>query len=392
MMKHNEIDTGMLRSYLDGEAGAGKGSAVADHVAACDACQAELKELHGHAASTGAAFGDLPHAAAINTAAAWTRLQARMKEEAPRPVLWTPMRKWWVAAAGLLATAALLITAVAPIRAWAENLLSIFRVEHVAVVDINAGTLKGLEGDTAFNQAMGRFISEEVTVTQPPQKPQQVADAATASKLAGFEARLIAGETPSTLIVRNTITAQMKLDRDRLQSIIDEAGRTDLRIPSSVDGAVIGMRIPAGIMAFYGNCGDVAARMAGANPPEGAARPEEASCVKLNELPSPTASVPSELNPAELAQVALQFAGLSPTEAANFTQTVDWTTTFVLPILHGEASYEKVHVNGNDAVLLRAKMRAPEHYVLVWVEDGILYNLMGTGDNTTALNLASRIE
>jgi hypothetical protein len=219
-----------------------------------------------------------------------------------------------------------------------------------------------------------------------------VADAATASKLAGFGARLIGGDTPPTFVVRGTINAQMKLDRDRLQSIIDEAGRTDLHIPSSVDGAAIGMRIPAGIMTFYGKCGNVAARMAGASGPEGSATPEDASCVKLNELPSPTASVPSELNPAELAQVALQFAGLSPTEAANFTQTVDWTTTFVLPILHGEATYKKVNVNGDDAVLLRAKMRAPEHFVLIWVDNGILFNLMGKGDDTTAINLASQIE
>ena len=50
----------------------------------------------------------------------------------------------------------------------------------------------------------------------------------------------------------------MKLDRDRIQSILDEAGRSDLQIPSSVDGATVGVRVPAGVMAFYGNCGDVA--------------------------------------------------------------------------------------------------------------------------------------
>ena len=391
-MKHKDVDTGMLRSYLDGEAGAGNTAAVADHVAACDACQEELKGLTARAQSAAAVLADLPKVDGTNTAAAWTRLQARMEEQAPRRFFWTPMRKWSLAAAGLGATFALLVITVAPIRAWAENLLSIFRVEHVAVVDIYSGSLKSLQGDAAFNQAMSRIISEEVTITQPPQKPQQVADAATASRLAGFDAHLLAGQTPATLVVRSGVTAQMKLDRDRLQSIVDEAGRSDLHIPSSVDGAVIGMRIPAGITAFYGNCGDAAARMGEANPANGEGAPEDATCVKLNELPSPSASAPAELNPAELAQIALEFAGLSPTDAANFTQTVDWTTTFVLPILHGEASYQKVNVNGNDAILLRGKMRAPDHFMLVWVDNGILYNLMGTGDNTTAVNLASQIE
>lgn len=350
-------------------------------------------EMESGMATVHDALEDLPKAGNVNVDAAWTRLRLRMNEAGGvKRFRWTPVRLWSMAAAGLVASAAIVVTTVAPIRAWAENLLSIFRVEHVAVVDINAGTLNGLEGDQVFNQAVARMISEEVTVTEPPQRPRAVPDAATASNLAGFHARLITGETPSTLIVRNTITAQMKLDRDRLQSIVDEAGRSDLRIPASVDGAVIGLRVPSGIMAFYGNCGDAAARMAGTRQPDAAIAPDDASCVTLEEMPSPTASAPSELNPAELAQVALQFAGLSADQAANFTQTVDWTTTFVLPILHGETSYETVAVKGNEAVLLRPKFRAPGHFMLVWVDNGIVYNLNGTGDNIAAQNLASQIE
>jgi hypothetical protein len=229
---------------------------------------------------------------------------------------------------------------------------------------------------------MSRVISEEVTVTEAPQKPQPVADAAAAAKLAGFDVHLLAGQTPTLLMVRNTITAQMKLDRDRLQSIVDEAGRSDLQIPASVDGATIGIRVPAGILAYYGNW---------RTSPTGNAEPEDATSVKLSELPSPTASAPAEINPAEIAQVALQFAGLSATEAANFTQTVDWTSTFVLPVLHGQTTYERVNVGGNDAVLLRPKLSGAR-FNLLWVDNGILYSLMGTGDDTTALNLASQIQ
>jgi hypothetical protein len=338
------------------------------------------------------AMDDLPQAANVNVDAAWTRLGARMHEAGdPKPVLWTPIRALWVGSAGAVVVAAVLVITVAPIRAWAENVLSIFRVEHVAVVDINSASMKGLENDASFNQAMTRIISEEVTVTQAPQKPQFVEDSATATKLAGFEVHLIARKKPSTLLVRNTITAQMKLDRDRLQWIVDEAGRSDVRIPASVDGAVIGIRVPAGIMASYGNCGDAVARLSGANQPSAEPVSEDETCVKLNELPSPTASAPQDLNPAELAQVALQFAGLSAAEAANYTQTVDWTSTFVLPVLHGQAKYEQVNVNGNQAVLLRPRLSATR-FNLIWVENGILYSLMGTGDNTTALNLAEKIE
>jgi hypothetical protein len=395
MMKHREIDTGMLRAYLDGEVNAGKGPAVAGHVDDCSDCQAELKTLSSRAASVLAGLEDLPQAAKVDTGAAWRALEKRMHgARESQSIRWTPLRAWSLAAAGTVAVAAALVITVAPIRGWAENLLAIFRVEHVTVLDLNSGSIKGLENDEVFNQAMSRILSEEVTVTEAPRKAQIVPDVATASKLAGFEAHLIAGETPAALMVRSTITAQMKLDRDRLQSIVDESGRNDLRIPSSVDGAVIGIRIPAGIMAKYGNCGgyDLAGR-SGENPVNVAIPPADTTCVKLNELPSPTASFPQDLNPAEIAQVGLQFAGLSPTEAANFTQTVDWTTTLVLPVLRGQSSYEQVNVAGRQGVLFRP--RAPRNaaeFELVWVDNGIVYGLIGTGDDTTALNLAEKIK
>ena len=382
-MKHNEVDTGILRAYLDGEVNT-ESATVNEHVAVCGDCREEIEILTNCAATVRAGMEYLPQSARVDAGAAWSRLRMRMNQSNEQHRFqWSPLRTWSMAAAGLVAVAAVLVITVAPIRGWAEDLLSIFRVEHVAVLDINASSIKGLENDTVFNQAMSRFVSEEVTVTQAPQKPQPVADAATAAKIAGFDVHLLPGQAPASLTVRSAITAQMKLDRDRIQSIIDEAGRSDLQIPSSVDGAIIGLRIPAGVMASYGNCGS--------NEPGGSAAPEDTTCIKLNELPSPSASAPKEVDPAAIAQVALQFAGLSATEAANFTQTVDWTSTFVLPVLHGQATYEKVNVGGNDAVLLRPRFSAAR-FNLLWVDNGILYSLMGTGDDTTALNLASQIE
>ena len=222
----------------------------------CDDCQDEVETLKGRAASVRGGMEYLPQPArvdagsgvvAVADAHEWIGRAAVVPVESAADVV--------VGGGRPVAVAAILVTTVAPIRGWAEDLLSIFRVEHVAVLDINASSIKGLENDTVFNQAMSRIVSEEVTVTQAPQKPQPVADAATAAKIAGFDVHLLAGQTPASLTVRSTITAQMKLDRDRIQSIIDEAGRSDLQIPASVDGAIIGIRIPAGVMASYGNCG-----------------------------------------------------------------------------------------------------------------------------------------
>jgi len=388
-MKHNEIDTGILRAYLDGEVNGDRVSALTEHVDTCAECQAEMKVLSSHAASVRGGLDFLPQPAAAGVAPTWSALQLRLGQPAANaPARWSPWRTWSLAAGGAVAIAAVLAFTVAPVRGWAENLLSIFRMEHIAVVELNPDAVNALEND----QLMRRMISADVTQTEAPQKPQPVADAATASKLAGFQIRLIAGETPALLLFRTPISAQLKLDRDRLQSILDEAGRSDVQIPQSADGAVISMRVPAGIIAMYGNCGDAFEHFQGKQPRASAIQPEDGSCVRLNEVPSPTVTAPQQLDTAEIVRAALQFAGLSASEAANFTQTIDWTSTFVMPILHGQLSYEKVSVGGNDGALLRPKNQQSGQFTLHWVDNGILYSLMGTGDNTAALNLASQIE
>ena len=85
--------------------------------------------------------------------------------------------------------------------------------------------------------------------------------------------------------------------------------------------------------------------------------------------------------------------GMSANDAANFTQTVDWTSTLVLPVERGKTKYEQVHVNGNEAALIRpANQGSSGHYSLMWVDNGIVFGLGGTGDDTTAINLASQLQ
>ena len=185
----------------------------------------------------------------------------------------------------------------------------------------------------------------------------------------------------------------MKLDRDRLQGILDEAGRTDIQIPDSVDGATIGIHVPAGIMALYGNCGDMAADLEGKPGNSGGpGQQPDPSCVSLIELRSPTLSAPPQIDPAQIAQVALQFLGMNANDAASFTQTVDWTTTMVLPVVQGETNYKRVQIGDNEAVLLRPRYAQPANrYSLLWINQGIVYCVTGAGDDRAAINLGEQL-
>jgi hypothetical protein len=395
-MKHTDIGT--LRAYLDGQLDPSKHAAI-EHLKSCAVCEGELKALRDHAARVRDGLDRLPELpSADNSAMAWAAFQNKredwMENHQDR---WSLGRRLSLAGAALGAIAVVLVLTVAPVRAWAESLLGIFRVERFTVLEIDPSALKGnaLQNNQLLNQTISRVLSDEVTITQKPQKPQPVADAAAASKAAGFAVQLLPGETPSGMLVESGAAMQMKLNRDRIQSILDEAGRSDLQIPASVDGATVGVRVPAGVMAFYGNCGDAASGMVFYTSDGGgkAAKEADASCISLIELPSPVVSAPQEIDPAQIAQVALQFMGMSANDAANFTQTVDWTSTLVLPVERGKTTYEQVHVNGNEAALIRPLRQGPSgHYSLMWVDNGIVFGLGGTGDDTTAINLASQLQ
>jgi hypothetical protein len=395
-MKH--ADTGTLREYLDGQLAPAKNAAI-EHLKSCAVCEAELKSLRDHAAQVRDGLDRLPDLpSADNSAIAWAAFQKKREEwMETKQSRWSLGRRLSLAAAAFGAVAVVLLLTVAPVRAWAESLLGIFRVERFTVLEIDPSALKGnaLQNNPLLNQTISRVLSDEVTITQKPQKPQPVPDAAAASKATGFTVQLLPGETPTGMLVESGAAMQMKLNRDRIQSILDEAGRSDLQIPASVDGATVGVRVPAGMMAFYGNCGDSAARVAG-NVPSSGPKPKQApdaTCISLTELPSPVVSAPQEIDPAQIAQVALQFLGMSANDAANFTQTVDWTSTLVLPVVRGKSTYEQVHVNGNDAALLRPVNGAESaRFSLMWVDNGIIFNLNGTGDDTTAINLASQLQ
>jgi hypothetical protein len=396
-MKHAE--TGTLRAYLDGQLDSGQGAAVEQHFKSCAVCERELATLSNHAASVRERLDRLPELPdADSTASGWAAFQKKREDwMETRPNRWSLGRKLSLAGAGLSIAALVLVLTVGPVRAWAESLLGIFRVERFTVLEIDSSALKanGLQNNQLVNQAINRVLSDEITVTQKPQKPEPVADAATASKAAGFPVQLLPGETPSNMLVESGAGMQMKLNRDRIQSILDEAGRSDLQIPASVDGATIGVRVPAGVMAFYGNCGDAGSEgvFYASNGRGKAEKEADATCVSLTELPSPVVSAPQEIDPAQIAQVALQFMGMSANDAANFTQTVDWTSTLVLPVERGKTKYEQVHVNGNEAALIRPVKQGPSgHYSLMWVDNGIVFGLAGTGDDTTAINLASQLQ
>ena len=94
----------------------------------------------------------------------------------------------------------------------------------------------------------------------------------------------------------------------------------------------------------------------------------------------------------DIAEAALELAGMSPAEARSFCQTVDWSSTLVVPVPRG-SSHETVNVDGVEGPLFTELPRRHNGhgYSLLWIKNGVIYALTGRGDSSRALNLAASL-
>ncbi len=306
-----------------------------------------------------------------------------------RKALRSPAIRYALPVALLLA----LILSFPSTRAFADRVLDLFRVEQVTVIPVDFTGLQQLTSEGTIGKQLSELISDSVTMSQKPGAPVEVSDAAHASQLAGFTARLPRGMAPSRISVVHASAFTFTVNRTKAQALLDEGGRSDLILPASIDGASISVAVPAAVSADYGTCpppntDDTGFRLdAGGSP--GRQYPD---CVILAEIPSPTVTAPPGLDVAQLAQIGLEFTGMSSQQAQDFTQTVDWTSTLVIPIPKNAATYEQVKVDGVVGTLIQRPADDAPEYGLLWVKAGTIYAISGLGNNSQqALQMANSL-
>jgi hypothetical protein len=391
MRKH--LTDGELRAALDGELD-GKSR---QHLERCADCQTRQHQLRAEREKIASRLGFLAPAdePVPSAGMAWTKLSQRLliKKEISMFKKWFafPVVRFGAAALVILA----LILAFPGTRALAGELLNLFRIQQVAVVPVDFTGLEQLTGDGALGNQFTDLISNSINITQEPGEPTEATNAAQASQLAGFNVRLPQTADPAQIYVMDGAAFSMTVDRAKAQALLDEAGRGDLILPESVDGADISVTIPASVSAAYGTCPKPQSDSAESEDPEGQ-NPERRfpDCVILAQIPSPSVNAPADLDINQLAQIGLEFTGMSAEEAAAFTSTVDWTSTLVVPIPSNAATYEQVTVDGVTATLIQRASREgePTTFALLWVKDGIIYAISGRGANSgQAIEMANSL-
>jgi hypothetical protein len=405
------VDDGIFRARLDGELAGIALAEIDQHLASCSDCRARFEKLRAETARTADLLATLAPAAdvtAINPAVAYARFSSQFGTAEEPKASWISrlFAPRWRPAWGLAAVAVVvaILVGVNPVRTWAQRVLAMLRVQKIAVVTIDPTTLmSGGESDSRPYKLISQFIADNVVVTMDPGKPDIIPNVAKAVHLAGYPIRTIGSlGAPQSIEINGETAFQMTINRDRIETLLDEVGRADIRIPESANGALIAVHIPKTVISMYGDC-PVRHRHATSDTPSHAealaerkmermASMNNNNCTYLVQAPSPTVSMPPELNVSEIAEAALQLAGMSPAEAHSFCQTVDWSSTMVVPIPRNTSSYETVSVDGVKGTLITETFPQGNRYSLLWIKNGVINSLAGHGNSSDALTLAASLQ
>lgn len=271
-----------------------------------------------------------------------------------------------------------------------SRFLGSLRMDKPQRVNVNLSEFVGPDANHSLQQMVTQMISDQV-VTTVSESPETVSNAETASQVAGFPVKVLGGRSDApSIAVLGAHAFKVTVDRNRLQTIFDEAGRHDLTVPQSVNGSVVSVRIPREAVLHYGTCpgrSSVAANIA--TPPP--ATTHYANCVILQEGPSPSISAPPDVDLEQLTEIALELAGMTPGQARQFLARVDWKSMLGFSFQRNMRSYQTVNVDGAPGTLLTLGGRRGPDYALIWVKNGIVYSLRGFGDSSDATKLAASL-
>lgn len=388
MNKH--LNDGELRAALDGELDS-KGLA---HLETCSQCQTRQRTLQTQSKLVADKLAFLSSAAkdlSPSASAAWHKYKeyelTKKETNMFRKLFASPLIKYGAPALLII----ILIVAMPGTRALASEILNLFRVQQVKVVSIDFTGMKELNG--FYGKDVSQLISDSITMTKKSDNPVVASDANEASSLAGFNVRVPQAATPSQINVIDGSSFSLTIDRDKVQALLDEAGRGDLVLPKAIDGEKISVEIPSGVSISFGDCPPISSDGDGVDMnTDGSARSRYPDCIILAEIPSPSVSAPASVDVAQLAQIGLEFSGMNSDEAKAFTDNVDWTSTLVVPIPRNASTNKQISVDGVTGTLIeRPSDDAPE-FVLIWVKDGIIYAIAGVGNNSEkALQLVNSL-
>lgn len=250
------------------------------------------------------------------------------------------------------------------IRAAASDFLGLFRVQKFAAISISPEQIAILQ-----QVAEQGVMPGEVEIINEPgalQAVDSLAEAAAITGLDGIKTLPDLGD-PAEIYVADGGDGRFLVNLEGARAIVQAAGGDPLLLPDSLDGAAVDVVVFAGVQQMWSNG------------------------VMFMETPSPVVEYPDDVNPTVLGEALLQLLGMNDVEAARLAQSIDWTSTLLLPVPQDFASFNEVTVDGVSGLALNAV--DGQSSALFWQKEGVVYLLVGPDMAAAELvDLANGIE
>ncbi len=300
------------------------------------------------------------------------------------------LERWAAAVIGVAIVGVLSLTATG--RGAVEAFFASLRIAKPQAVNVGIPGPVGSNGARQLQNMVGGMLGKSVDVVlDEADRPAATAEAA--GKLAGFAAHLPRARSDApTIVVTGAHAIEITADLAQLRATFAEAGKKDVAVPASVEGAKVAVRTPRAIRTQYGNCPAAVAstlqnQLQGPPPPS----TDNANCIVFVESPAVGADVPAGLDMGPLIEIALELSGMSPVQAQAVPGTLDWKATLAVSLPRNLRSFEMKAVNGAQAMLLITAGRRGPTWELVWAKNGMVYTLTGYGNAGDAVPLANSV-
>jgi hypothetical protein len=379
----NEHDIGRLRAYLDGELSPEEGQAVAAHIDQCAGCAEEMKLLSSRAEGARVGLASL-EAAPPDTPFALARFHAGQRAVAPARLSFenllrrigemkqTNLSPRWrpaMIALSALVVVALLFT-IAPVRNVAADFLGLFRISKFAVIPLDPAQMQRLE--QLAQQAEGTFGEPQIVREKGPEQP--VSDVGQASALAGYTVRTPSRLPDSAVLERFTVqqgpALRVELDRAAMAAFMQAAGASTEGLPQT-DKITVDVDMASFVTQQY--------RL-------------RANLLDFIQAPSPQVNMPDGLNPVALGETGFMILGMPQEDARRLANSIDWTSTLVVPLPANAVSAREVTVDGVTGLLLEGLETDHRDYALIWEKGDILYAIKSRNvDEKVILDMADSL-
>jgi hypothetical protein len=115
--------------------------------------------------------------------------------------------------------------------------------------------------------------------------------------------------------------------------------------------------------------------------------------------PMPEVLMPAGVDLAQLGEIGLRVLGMPPDEARAFATSVDWRTTFLVPVPPMATRFRQTLVGANRGIVIEGPLFDPETKVetgnwnlLLWSQGGRVYGIRSTKRHTDVMAMANSLQ